>query len=738
MNKYISLLGIALLLLSGVVSAGTLTLCTGNQPVTMEGYQFQLVNLPTDRNGVSATMNILGVASPITLGVDNNVPHIYTDSATGNKIKLMLKSTTNAKCIYLDVSVEKAPKSSCTDSDMFDLNVIGKVTAFDSETGKTTEYADYCVDNKKVYEYYCNGVRAEGYANTCASGYECKSGACVKESPKNDVCYDGDSGYSYYTKGETYIVGKESGTVADYCADSSTVVEYVCVKGAAGDVISSTKYTCPGGYECSAGACVKKAEERPYCAETDGGFDIYTAGYRMTDKKEVVATDYCTSSGKLVETWCSANVGYTKEVDCPSGYECSAGACVKSKVSDTTVWSCTKQGGEDITNAGELTFYNNGKKFVGGLYDFCLDDSTLIELVCPSTVTSSDVFNIKLGWDEINGVTTFEASPNIYKKISCGENQCKNRTCVAKPTETQTNNTVTNLPLTIYVFDSDTKAVNNAYVTMYKSSDDTAIRSFYTDNDGKAYFYSWHFTAGEPVYFLASKGKDGYENTLGKVLTVEYKDGKYCVYKSGVSECLDRYSLGLFEVVTTTTNTTEVPPTLPVENTTVSYYTVAIQPGWNLISVPFESGKLTTTDCDSTTLYTLNPVGRSYNKENLNGKSWFGFEGYWMKSSKQCKLQFEVSAEDGFYTSTKLDEATGRFATSLSLSKGWNMIGAPHGGTSFSQIAGTCTLSSGPWGFNSAANSWEKATSLESGKGYFVKVTEDCVLGSSMPPLPPN
>lgn len=715
MNKYISLLGIALLLLSGVVSAGTLTLCTGNLPASMEGYQFQLLNLLPAKAGTTATMNIIGVASPVTLGVDNSVPHTYTDSATGNKIKLVLKSTTNQKCIYLDVSVEKPQPSSCTDSDKFNLNSAGKVTAYDSETGKTSEYVDYCTNENTVFEYYCDGTRAEGYANACdngyvcsngacvskpdltsctdsdkfnlntagsvtttdsdgkesgkysdyctnsntvfeyycdgkvkagyanvcTNGYVCSNGACVKESIKNDVCYDGDSGYSYYTQGKTYIVGKEGDAVADYCADNSTVIEYVCVQGAAGEIISSTKYQCPSGYGCTEGACVKKVEEKPeekpYCSETDGGFDIYNAGYRMTDKKDVAATDYCTESGKLVETWCSGNQGYTKEVDCPSGYYCSNGACV------------------------------------------------------------------------------------------------------AKPTAVNTTTTSESLPVTIYVFNSDTQSVKGAYVAMYRSSDDNFVRGFYTDDNGKAYFYSWHFTAGEPVYFLASKGSTGYESTLGKVLTVEYKDGKYCVYKSGVSDCMDRYSLGLFEVVKTTEiNESEKPPLPPAENVTPSYYTIAVQPGWNLISVPFESGKLTATDCETNTLYTLNPVGRTYTKDNLKGKSWFGFEGYWMKSSKQCKLQFEVSAEDGFYGVSKLDEATGRFATTLNLAKGWNMIGAPNGGTTFSEIAGTCTLSSGPWRFNSATNSWEKATTLESGKGYFVKVTEDCVLGSAMPPLPPS
>jgi hypothetical protein len=716
MNKYISLLGIALLLLSGVVSAGTLTLCTGNSPAAMEGYKFQLLNLLPAKAGTTATMNILGVASPVTLGVDNSVPHIYTDSATGNKIKLVLKSTTNQKCIYLDVDVEKPTPASCTDSDKFDLNSAGKVTAFDPETGKTSEYVDYCTNENTVFEYYCSGVRAEGYANACGEGYACSNGACVKESTKNDVCYDGDSGYSYYTPGKTYIVGKSDSEVADYCADASTVIEYVCVKGAAGDVISSTKYQCPSGYSCNDGACVKESTKNDVCYDGDSGYSYYTPGKTyIVGKSDSEVADYCADASTVIEYVCVKGaagdmVSSTKYV-CPSGYECSSGACVKKaeEKPEKKPFCSETDGGYDIYTKGTRT--TDG----GVATEACNEKGQLVETWCHGNY----------------GYTKAVDCPSGYV--------CSDGACVVKPAETNTTTTTENLPLTVYVLSSDISYVKNAYVTMYKLSDDSAVRSFYTDKDGKAYFYSWHFTAGEPVYFLATKGGKTYEGSLEKLPTVEYKDGKYCIYKSGVSECLDRYSLGLFEVVKPTEiNESEKPPLPPTENVTASYYTIAIQPGWNLISVPFESGKLTTTDCDTTTLYTLNPVGRTYNKENLNGKSWFGFQGYWMKSSKECKLQFEVSAEDGFYTASKLDSATGRFATSLKLSKGWNMVGAPHGGTTFSEIAGTCTLSSGPWGYNSGTNSWEKATTLESGKGYFVKVTEDCVLGGSMPPLPPS
>ncbi len=92
-------------------------------------------------------------------------------------------------------------------------------------------------------------------------------------------------------------------------------------------------------------------------------------------------------------------------------------------------------------------------------------------------------------------------------------------------------------------------------------------------------------------------------------------------------------------------------------------------------------------------------------------------KGYWFKAGKKCFVEFKGSDFD-FST-------TGDFK----LGKGWNLIGALSQKTFFDDVSGECDVLKGPYYYNASRKGWVKSTTLEQGKGYFVKVDEDCNLG---------
>ena len=55
------------------------------------------------------------------------------------------------------------------------------------------------------------------------------------------------------------------------------MMEYYCIKGAAGDIIGKDYYECQQGYSRSAGACVKTASAVT-CKDSDNGKNEYLKG----------------------------------------------------------------------------------------------------------------------------------------------------------------------------------------------------------------------------------------------------------------------------------------------------------------------------------------------------------------------------------------------------------------------------------------------------------------------------
>ncbi|MFH2100801.1 MAG: hypothetical protein ABII71_01815 [Candidatus Micrarchaeota archaeon] len=247
-------------------------------------------------------------------------------------------------------------------------------------------YSDYCTSGTVVNEYSCVSDSRVSDTVACPSGYLCRGGACVSE----DDCYDSDDGLNYYAKGTAEVHGIDE---VDYCTDSDTVREYYC---GSGDEILSATYSCPGGYECSGGRCVREGSGGASCTDSDGGH-IYAAIGTTSTTDGDVGRDVCLSSGLLREYFCDGDDLDSETYSCPLGQECSGGRCVAA--------------GEEVTcdDSDGLDYYTVGSVFVTGddlpAFDYCEDGDILREYVC-------------------------DGSERDYESHACESGMCREARCV--------------------------------------------------------------------------------------------------------------------------------------------------------------------------------------------------------------------------------------------------------------------------------------------------------------------
>lgn len=239
--------------------------------------------------------------------------------------------------------------SNCSDGDGGkDIFVAGSVL-FEGEY-----LDDSCSGTSSVVEYFCKAGLLESEELPCPSGYSCSGGACVL-SP----CTDSDSGKDPAVAGSAT---DGTGTYPDSCADGDTLKEFFCSGAEAGYEMIE----CAQGKVCSEGACV----DAP-CTDSDGGDDTSVAG--NTSRAGVSSTDSCVDLDTVKEYYCMAGEIESRDIDCPAGKGCEAGACVDLPCTDS-------DGGKDRYTKG--TVHYNGEEYE----DQCYDDAKLEELFCQDGV----------------------------------------------------------------------------------------------------------------------------------------------------------------------------------------------------------------------------------------------------------------------------------------------------------------------------------------------------------------
>lgn len=148
-------------------------------------------------------------------------------------------------------------------------------------------------------------------------------------------------------------------------------------------------------------------------------------------------------------------------------------------------------------------------------------------------------------------------------------------------------------------------------------------------------------------------------------------------------------------------------------------YTIDYKAGWNLFSVPVSYVQSSTSNC-----IPLTPVYGLYNGVYYQTYYTSGGYGYWIQMQSDCSTNvtgYNISINNFQY-----------------LYAGWNIIGAPSESVLFSNILGTCNVTSGPLWFNPMSSSYIPSSTLDPGKGYFLKVSQSCQLGIGLPPPPPQ
>ena len=144
-----------------------------------------------------------------------------------------------------------------------------------------------------------------------------------------------------------------------------------------------------------------------------------------------------------------------------------------------------------------------------------------------------------------------------------------------------------------------------------------------------------------------------------------------------------------------------------------------LKPGWNQISSPVAAGiSLAAIESSCTVLPYKNQKLWAWNATAqvwMNPSKVEPLKGYWIYAAYQCTVPLS---------------GTSATFTSLPLSVGWNKISAS--GT-FSTIQGTCAshiTGNWVWHWDKATEKWIHPATMQLDKGYWIKVNQNCVLGS--------
>ncbi len=178
--------------------------------------------------------------------------------------------------------------------------------------------------------------------------------------------------------------------------------------------------------------------------------------------------------------------------------------------------------------------------------------------------------------------------------------------------------------------------------------------------------------------------------------------------------------------------------------TTTIHVTLSINRGWNLISLPIPAfgqqyGNLAS-GCGSTAFWGYNGtysrlstsdavdnyVLRRTAPTSTSSRENFMASGMWLYSAKQCSIRLTTYSASYI----KNDTINSNITLSENLTSGWNMVSVPYGATGtnygFAQVSKSCKVVGGPYGYDSATNSYYNATELQVGSGYFVYVSAPC------------
>ncbi len=132
------------------------------------------------------------------------------------------------------------------------------------------------------------------------------------------------------------------------------------------------------------------------------------------------------------------------------------------------------------------------------------------------------------------------------------------------------------------------------------------------------------------------------------------------------------------------------------------FFPIFLKKGWNLIEMPYYE-KLDASDCKAQNAWEY--AGGKYEKTDLTKMA--GGRVYWIYSQTQCTINY--------LKKEKPNELIEEYET------GWNAVGPL-----FETLGRNCEIERGPFAWDAEEQKWIAVSHLEYGRGYFVKVKNNC------------
>jgi hypothetical protein len=241
----------------------------------------------------------------------------------------------------------------------------------------------------ELYSPAC-GIDNVTYNNSC---YAQKAGVTIayygecKEYEPTPTCTDSDAGNNVLKAGNTSL---NSLVKFDVCIDASTINEYYCSNN---QIVNQTQ-ACPSGYVCSNAKCIKEVIP-PVCTDTDNGTDYTTAG--AVYDNGIKYSDVCIMVDLVKEYYCSNGSVTSTNIACPSGYQCTNGACIEQEAvcSDSDL-------GKDKFSKGTTTL-TKGYSIFTSATDECVDEDRVREYYCSNNAVISEIIECGEDYGCVNG-----------------------------------------------------------------------------------------------------------------------------------------------------------------------------------------------------------------------------------------------------------------------------------------------------------------------------------------------
>ncbi|MDO8553933.1 MAG: hypothetical protein Q7S22_03950, partial [Candidatus Micrarchaeota archaeon] len=565
----------------------------------------------------------------------------------------------------------------------------------------------------------------------CPANYACNDGACKIIAY---ICTDNDGdnrNTASSIRMNQYIGGVLNTTITknDFCIDGSNVGEYLCTADTSNGYSESK--SCPAG--CQNNACVASQN---FCTDGDGGSNYFIrAAVQIKNPargfpEATIRTDECID-GRLREYSCDNSnpvdpILTGTILDCPNGKICSNGACVTAEVQPTEEF-CTgiQEGNLDPTVKDGVV---SGTRPIGGIgegqlqADTCTANDKVKEFFCRGTTADS--------------ITNFCANGT-----TCQDGAC-----------------VTNIPIpgnTPFCSDSDNgddKSIKGTISYGVLNANRNAIQN--------TTFIDSCTPTGKVLEYYCD-GNSKIEHEVDCVSGQTCSDGA-CVapqinprVNPGGATCQDSDDLSIYikgeNIALNANNVLETKSDYCIDQKTITEYycsngerrvqqkqctadyictdgscgrinvlqstktiEIELNKGWNLFSIPLKDATLTS-NCNGFNTrkkWHYDRVIKWINPGKLDAGN-----GYWFKADNACKITVTG-------TNYAIDDLK-----KTALTSGWNQIGSPELPVNMNTLLASCKITHGPWSYNTLAGVYEKATTMVAGKGYFIKLSEDCKLG---------